>query len=58
MYVAAWCLLIFGAMIAIPGMAFPPVAVVGLGMMYGGYLLRRKAREGAMRRQQGRGWLD
>ncbi|MEM0989685.1 MAG: hypothetical protein AAGK00_12440 [Pseudomonadota bacterium] len=58
MYLAAWCLLIFGAMIMIPGLVFPPVAIVGLGMMYGGYLLRRKARESAVRRQQGRGWLD
>ena len=46
----------FGFIIALPSMfVFPPIAVIGLGMMYGGYLLRRNAREMSMRRQQGRG---
>lgn len=58
MNILAWTLIVFGAFVAIPGVVFPPSAVIGLGMMYGGYLLRRKAREGAMRRQQGRSWLD
>lgn len=59
MAVLAWFLLIFGALITLPAMiTFPPFAVVGFGMMFGGYLLRRKARHLRMRRQQGRNWLD
>ena len=59
MHFLAWFLLIVGFIIMLPNIfIFPPFAIIGLGMMYGGYLLRRKAREGAMRRQQGRGWLD
>ena len=59
MPVLAWFLLIVGFIIALPSMfVFPPIAVIGLGMMYGGYLLRRKAREVSMRRQQGRGLSD
>ena len=59
MNILAWFLLIFGFIITLPNIfIFPPFAVVGLGMMYGGYLLRRKAREMSMRRQQGRGLLD
>ena len=59
MNVIAWILIVFGLLMGIPGaLVFPPVGVVFLSIAYGGYLLRRKAREGAMRRQQGRGWLD
>ena len=55
----AWFLLVVGFIIMLPSMfVFPPIAVVGLGMMFGGYILRRKTRKAAMRRQQGRGWLD
>ena len=51
-------LLIFGALLAIPGFLFPPMGAFGLAVAFGGYLLRRKARELTLRRQQGRGLLD
>jgi len=58
MMILAWTLLIFGGLLAIPGILFPPMGVFGLAIAFGGYLLRRKAREIDMRRQQGRGLLD
>lgn len=58
MIVLAWILMIFGMLFALPGILFPPVGAFGLAMAFGGYLMRRKAREIAMRRQQGRGLLD
>ena len=58
MVLLAWALIVIGVLLAIPGMLFPPMGVFGLAVAFGGFLLRRKAREIAMRRQQGRGLLD
>ena len=58
-HVLAWILIVFGLLIDIPSafVVLPP-GILFLGIANSGYVLHRKAREGAMRRQQGRSWLD